>query len=72
MAEESTELERLKKAHDLYVTTFQILTHRVQFYAEEFDGVKELIDFHKRMAHDLRSKIEALEPKEETDGEKAD
>lgn len=70
---EISEIDQLKKAHDLYVTTVQILTQRVQFYAEEFDAVKQLVEFHKALAKDLNEKIKALEPKEEpVDGEKAE
>lgn len=70
---EISEIDQLKKAHDLYVTTVQILTQRVQFYAEEFEGVKRLIEFHTAVAKDLKEKIEALEPKEDpVNGEKAE
>lgn len=62
---EAMSLVQLKKVHDFYVTQHQILSQRVQFYAEEFDGVKELIDFNRDMAIKLKAIIEAKEPKAE-------
>ena len=56
------ELNDLKKAHDLYATTHHILHTRIQFYAEEFDGVKALLDFYKKLTDDLKLKISELEP----------
>lgn len=63
--EQKTELEQLKLAHDYYVTALQILTQRTQFYAEEFEAVGNLVKFFQTMAKELKSKIEAIEPKKE-------
>jgi hypothetical protein len=63
------ELNELKKIHDLYATTHHILCTRIQFYAEEFEGVKALLDFYKKLTEDLKLKIEELEPKEEPKAE---
>ena len=69
------DINELKKAHDYYITVAMILSSRVQFYAEEFQGVTEIIEFNKKMAQDLKVKIEELEPKEvkaEEHGESTD
>ena len=66
---ETTELEKelneLKKAHDLYATAHHILSHRIQFYAEEFKGVEEILEFFKKLAQEIKAKVETLEPKAE-------
>jgi hypothetical protein len=62
-------IDQLKKFHDFYVTSAQILSQRIQFYVEEFDTVKELVEFHKNMALKIREDIEKLEPKKEENGE---
>jgi len=59
------QIDTLKKTHDYYITMAQILSQRVQFYAEEFDGVKELISFCKIIAETVKKSIDALEPKDE-------
>jgi len=68
---EKTELEKelneLKKAHDLYATAHHILSHRVQFYAEEFKGVEEILEFFKKLAQEIKAKVETLEPKEKAE-----
>lgn len=71
MEQKEVSLDQLKKIHDLYVITVQILTQKCQFFAEEFQSVTELIEFHKSMAKANREKIEELEPpkKEAKDGE---
>lgn len=70
MSEEQSEIQKLKEAHDYYVTTVEILSQRIQFYAEEFDAVKNMIAFFKQMAMDLRLKIQSMEPtKEAIDGQ---
>lgn len=69
------DINDLKKAHDYYVTVVMILSSRVQFYSEEFQSVTELIEFNKKMAQDLKAKIEDLETKEvkvEENGESTD
>lgn len=50
-------IDQLKSVHDLYATTVQILTQRVQFYAEEFDGVNKLIQFYLEQMKELKAKI---------------
>jgi hypothetical protein len=62
-------IEELKKSHDFYVITVQILSQRIQFFAEEFDAIKSLIQFHQAMIKALAKKIDALEPKEPKDGQ---
>jgi archaellum component FlaC len=67
-------IDELKKVHDYYAATIQILRSRVQFYFEEFEGVQELNMFYSKLIQDIRSDIEALEPKveEPVKEEKAD
>lgn len=60
------QIDELKKLHDYHATVIQIITQRVQFYVEEFQGVSELVEFYKKMCIELKSKIEALE-KEQSD-----
>lgn len=66
---ETTELEKelneLKKAHDLYATAHHILSHRIQFYSEEFKGVEEILEFFKKLAQEIKAKVETLEIKAE-------
>jgi hypothetical protein len=58
-------IDELKKVHDYYASTLQILRTRIQFYFEEFAGVQELNAFYSKLLQDIRSDIEALEPKVE-------
>lgn len=63
--EKDVKLEELKKVHDYYALTLQILRTRIQFYFEEFEGVKELDGFYSKLVADIRANIEELEPKQE-------
>lgn len=67
---EELAVDQLKTAHDVYVTTAQILSQRIQFFAEEFESITAIVNFHKDMAKKLRVKIEEMEPKKDEDGEK--
>lgn len=58
-------LDNLKKVHDFYATTIQILTQRVQFYAEEFDAVKAMLEFYHLQLLEIKKQIAELEPKSE-------
>jgi len=61
---EEVDIKKLKEIHDFYVCTLQILTTK-QFYFEEMEAVKGLVDFYKQCRLDIFKKIEELEPKEE-------
>ena len=58
-------LEQMKRVHDHYVMTLQILTQKCQFFHEEFQAVNDLITFYRAMVKAQRENIEALEPKKE-------
>jgi hypothetical protein len=58
-------LESMKRVHDYYVMTLQILTQKCQFFHEEFQGANDLVAFYKAMIKAQRENIEALEPKKE-------
>jgi len=68
------QIDELKKLHDYHATVCQILTQRVQFYVEEFEGVQNLVQFYSKMCAELKIKIEAAEKEqsnvkeESTDG----
>ena len=66
---ETLTVDQLKKTHDFYITVAQILSQRIQFYAEEFTAVTELINFNKDMAKKLAEIIESLEAKKEENGQ---
>ena len=59
------ELSTLKKTHDYYATIAHVFKTRVQWYHEEFEGVKELISFAELMCSKIKSDIDVLEPKTE-------
>lgn len=62
-------LDDLKKIHDYHATQSHILKTRVQFYYEEFDGIKELVAFSDGMAKELSEKIKTLSLAEEAKAE---
>lgn len=55
-------LKQKKIAHDYVATAVQVLTTRVQFYAEEFDGVSQSIQFLRNLRDSIRKEIELIEP----------
>lgn len=65
MTAEKTQLETMKSSHDYFSTAVQILTTRVQFYAEEFQGVSNTINFLSTLRDTLKADIEKIEPKQE-------
>lgn len=61
---ESPSKDTLIKSYNHFATSNQILTQRVQFYFEEFDGVKLLVEFNKMMADNLKAQIDKIEAEE--------
>lgn len=59
---EDNQLEQLKKAHTYFASAVQILTQRVQFYAEEFQTVSNTVAFLSHLRDDAWSKVQELEP----------
>lgn len=60
--DQSELLKQKKAAHDYIATAVQILTTRVQFYAEEFEGIHQTVSFLKNMLAQIRTDIEKIEP----------
>jgi len=58
-------LKQKKSAHDYIATAVQVLTTRVQFYAEEFEGMHMTIQFLRNMRDQIRKDIELIEPPKE-------
>lgn len=58
-------LDGLKKAHDYFATAVSLLTTRVQFYHEEFQGASNVVQFLSTLRDDAKAKVEQLEPKQE-------
>lgn len=56
------QLDSLKKSHDYYATAIQLLTTRIQYYHEEFQGVANTIQFLTHFRDTLRKEIELIEP----------
>lgn len=61
---EKVDIKKLKEIHDIYVCTLQILTTK-QFYFEELEAVKGLIEFYQKCRLDVFNNINEIE-KEET------
>lgn len=55
-------LKQQKAAHDYITTAIQILTTRVQFYVEEFEGTHQSVQFLRNMLAQIRADIEKIEP----------
>jgi hypothetical protein len=58
-------IESLKKDHDRYATIAHVFSSRFQWYHEEFEGVKDIIDFCRMHTKELSDQIDYLEPKKE-------
>ncbi len=63
-------LKQKKAAHDYIATAIQVLTTRVQFYAEEFEGMHQTISFLKNMRQQIQDDIEKIEPPKPKDPSK--
>ena len=63
-------LKQKKAAHDYIATAVQVLTTRVQFYVEEFEGIHQTISFLKNMLAQIKADIEKIEPPKKHDPEK--
>lgn len=55
-------LKQQKAAHDYIATAIQILTTRVQFYVEEFEGTHQSVQFLRNMLAQIKADIEKIEP----------
>lgn len=55
-------LAQKKAAHDYVATAVQVLTTRVQFYAEEFEGIHQSIQFLRNFRDQIKREIEVIEP----------
>lgn len=55
--------QKLKKLHDIYAVTHQVLTQKCTFYSEEFEFTLEMINFYKAQIKIIRDEIELREPK---------
>lgn len=55
-------LDALKKSHDYYATAIQLLTTRVQYFHEEFQGVANVVQFLTHFRDTLKAEIEQIEP----------
>lgn len=57
-----SELDSLKSSYDYFASAVQVLSTRVQFYAEEFQGVANTINFLSTLRDQVKTKIEEIEP----------
>jgi hypothetical protein len=55
-------LKFLKEAHDLVASAVQVLTTRVQYYHEEFEGMTKVVGFLRTTRDEYRKEIELIEP----------
>lgn len=55
-------LRQKKAAHDYVATAVQVLTTRVQFYAEEFEGIHQTVQFLRNFRDQIKKEIEVIEP----------
>lgn len=55
-------LKQKKAAHDYIATAVQILTTRVQYLHEEFEGVHTTVQFLRNMRDQITKDIEKIEP----------
>ena len=63
MTQDQTDILKQKKAaHDYIATAVQVLTTRVQFYAEEFEGIHQTVHFLRNFRDQIKKEIEVIEP----------
>lgn len=60
--EQKNELNQKKAAHDYLATAINIITTRVHFYVEEFEGTWQTVSFLKNMLAQIKADIEKIEP----------
>lgn len=58
-----TELDALKEAADYYGTALMLITTRISYYPEEFQGISNTIQFITNLRAQVVSSIEKIEPK---------
>lgn len=58
-------LKQKKAAHDFIATGIQVLTTRVQYYHEEFEGIHQTVSFLRNMRDQIKKDIEQIEPPQE-------
>ena len=59
---EQKNLESLKSAHDYYATAIEVLTTRVKWYFEDFEGAHQTIAFLRSCRDQIKTDIEKVEP----------
>jgi len=57
-----TNLMYLKLAHDNHATVCHMLKTRTQYFYEEFEGVKSLVNFYGTLRDQVLTKIHEIEP----------
>jgi len=62
VTDQSEVLKHKKSAHDYYATAVQVLTTRVQFYFEEFEGIHQVVGFLNGIKAQILKEIELVEP----------
>lgn len=64
-------LKHKKIAHDYYASAIQVLTTRVQFFHEEFEGIFQTVQFLRNIRDQIKKEIEEIEPPTKKTEEKA-
>ncbi|WP_413581088.1 hypothetical protein [Bdellovibrio sp. HCB288] len=63
-------LNQKKATHDYLASAIQILTTRVQFFHEEFEGVYTLVNFLRNFKAQVLAEIHEIEPPKEGEVQK--
>lgn len=66
-----TVLKAKKEAHDYVATAVQVMTTRVQFFYEEFEGVHQSVQFLRSFRDQIAKEIHELEPPTQAEAEPA-
>lgn len=59
---QASNLNALKQSHDLFATAIQVLTTRVQYFHEEFEGIQKVVSFLRVLRQQTQNDIEKIEP----------
>lgn len=59
---QANNLNALKQSHDLFATAIQVLTTRVQYFHEEFEGIDKTVQFLRVLRDQTKTDIEKIEP----------
>ena len=57
--------DELKKLHDIYAVTHQVLTQKATFHHEEFEFIDTMVKFYQEQIKKLREEIQEMEKLEE-------